>query len=43
MAYDSDFGETALEQCGEGNVKSVSTKGYFKKNVVCFTDKIEQE
>lgn len=33
--YDRKSGEIALNECGDGNVKSVSTKGYFKRDISC--------
>lgn len=33
--YDRQSGEVALNECGDGNVKSVSTKGYFKRDISC--------
>lgn len=36
--YDQKSGDKALAICGNGNVKSVSTKGYFKRDIVCFNN-----
>lgn len=35
--FDMTSGEVALQECGEGNVKAVSTKGYFKHDISCFS------
>lgn len=35
--YDMTSGEVALKECGEGNVKAVSTKGFFKREISCFS------
>lgn len=34
-SYDNDANMRAIEKCGQGNVKSVSTKGLFQTKITC--------
>jgi hypothetical protein len=36
--YDKKSGEKALALCGEGNVKAVITKGFFKREIACINN-----
>jgi len=36
--YDTKSGDAAILKCGEGKVKSVSTKGFFQRDISCFPD-----